>query len=99
MWSGWYDIFLQGQLIGFDVYQQLADPSVRGKNMLVVGTNGHCVTASASFPGADGDTALASEESIRLFAGNPVKPEGAKAITFFIMGADEKGAPGNYWTT
>jgi predicted acyl esterase len=42
MWGGWYDIFQQGMVNGYDVYQHFSDPSVRGKSYLVMDPLGHC---------------------------------------------------------
>jgi predicted acyl esterase len=42
MWAGWYDIFLQGNLNGYYIYQHLADEKIRGKSYLMVDPFGHC---------------------------------------------------------
>jgi predicted acyl esterase len=110
MWAGWYDIFLEGNLNGYNTYQYLADPSIRGKNYLVVDPFGHCQDADKFFPANVGEIAsrkaLGVVLSLQLIEGkgtidNPW--ENVKHITFYVMGPDPKiagsGSTGNYWCT
>lgn len=106
-WAGWYDIFQQGNLLGFEGYQHASDPSVRGKHKLVVDPCGHCQDAADLFPHNDilGRSLLPLLEILQMFdpgnanGGHPPPPEGAKAVTFYVMGGDENEDAGNYWTT
>lgn len=102
MWAGWYDIFLNGNLIGFDGYQKRADPAHRGLSHIVVDPLGHCQKSSKYFPDnlIAGRVALGAFLSIDMMLGLP-PAENAKAVTFYIMGADDDVLfnPGNYWTT
>jgi uncharacterized protein len=111
MWGGWYDIFLQGNLNGHYIYQNLAHESVRGKSYLVVDPLGHCEAATKFFPGnighLDGRAALGALLSIQMVEGGGVidaPAENVKFITFYVMGPDPnivgtKGVEGNYWCT
>jgi hypothetical protein len=100
MWGGWYDIFLNGQLIGFDGYHQHADPSVRDQMHLVIDPLGHCQSGSKYFPRnlIFGRVLLPILQSAALYKGEAY-PEDCKAITFYVMGPDDDSAVGNYWTT
>ena len=41
-WAGWYDIFLEGTLYGFQGYRELSHPAVRDQHRLIVDPLGHC---------------------------------------------------------
>lgn len=107
-WAGWYDIFLQGNLNGHYIYQNLAAPSIRGKSYLFVDPLGHCQEAGKYFPFTEGELAdrkaLGALLALQMFKGNGTitkAAEGIKKITFYVMGPDPKVAPqskdGNFW--
>lgn len=107
-WGGWYDIFQQGQLAAFTAYQARAAPGARGQSKLVVDPCGHCQAAADLFPYdvAFGRVLLPLLLALDLFADDsatnrtwPAPSEGVKDLTFYVMGADAPGAPGNHWTT
>ena len=101
MWAGWYDIFLRGNLMAFEGYQKLSDPSVRGKQFLLIDPCGHCQTAAKFFPqhAIAGRSILAILQAILMFKGEaPIK--GIDSLTFYVMGAmDAPAKVGNYFTT
>jgi len=105
MWAGWYDIFLQGNINGFYIYQHLSAPKARGKSYLVVDPLGHCQEATKYFPGDGlilGRKAIGALLSIQMFQGGGeiVKAaEGVRAVSFFVMGPNIRGAEGNYWVS
>jgi len=100
MWAGWYDIFTVGNLIGFEGYQKHASPEYIGKSKLVVDPLGHCQHAHKFFPKnlIEGRALLPALLIYDLYKGKSAA-ESAKAVTFYVMGANEDGASGNYWTT
>ena len=108
MWAGWYDIFLQGNLDGHYIYQNLAHADARGKSYLVVDPLGHCEAAKKFFPGnighIDGRASLGALLSIQMVEGGGVidaPAENVKFITYYVMGPDPsivgKEGAGNYW--
>jgi len=104
MWAGWYDIFLQGNLQGFEGFQYESDPSVAGSMQLVIDPLGHCQDAAKYFPDdlLLGRVTLPVLLSLNLFLDGGKDVENVSAITFYVMGADAHvypDAPGNYWTT
>ena len=109
MWAGWYDIFLQGNLNGYYIYQHLSDAEVRGKSYLVVDPFGHCQDAAKYFPKNTGTLAsrkaLAALLSVQMIKGDGTvydPAEGVRFITWYVMGADPsvvKDGAGNFWCT
>ena len=71
MWAGWYDIFLEGNLLGFNGFQSESaeDAGVRGKSRLVVDPLGHCQSGAVFFPDdlIAGRTAIALTMSFDLY--------------------------------
>ena len=104
MWAGWYDIFLVGNLIGFNGYQYQAADGFKGLGKLVVDPLGHCQAGAEYFPKNTilGRTILPILEAYDMFKEDKTVPEDVKNVTFYVMGADpavESDAPGSYWTT
>jgi predicted acyl esterase len=75
---------------------------------LVVDPCGHCQDAAAYFPSNAvlGRAALPLLMALELIADDsvtnrtwPAPAEGVQNVTFYVMGADEVGTAGNYWTT
>ena len=105
-WAGWYDIFQSGHLSAWEGYAKQS--SLPNQAKLVIDPCGHCQAAASSFPqnAVLGRAALPLLMALDLLADDsvtnrtwPEVPEGAKNVTFYVMGADEGGAPGNYWTS
>jgi predicted acyl esterase len=105
-WAGWYDIFQSGHLAAFRGYNELS--ALPGQAKLVIDPCGHCQAAAAYFPenAVLGRAALPLLMALDLLADDsvtnrswPAPAEGVKNVTFYVMGDDEGGAPGNYWTT
>jgi predicted acyl esterase len=103
MWAGWYDIFANGNFLGWNGYQYQSDPSVRGKQKLVVDPLGHCQEAMLDFPKhlVAGRAALPVLLFLDLFGDTHKYDEGVKAVTFYVMGPNYQvdTSAGNYWTT
>ena len=105
-WAGWYDIFQNGHLAAWRGYQ--SHSSLPGQAKLVIDPCGHCQDAAEYFPqnAILGRAALPLLMALELLADDsvtnrswPLPAEGVKNVTFYVMGADEGKAPGNYWTT
>lgn len=101
-WAGWYDIFLNGNLVSYEGWKTRTD----GKSWLVIDPLGHCQDAAKQFPGAgiEGRVALAVLLGVNLFEGHLNEPgaeipEDVKHLTFFVMGANHTKSQGNFWTT
>jgi len=104
LWAGWYDIFLVGNLLGFEGYQHKAKDGFTGMSRLVVDPLGHCQAGAEFFPKNTilGRVALPLLQAYDMFDGKSTIPESVKAVTFYVMGADpsdDLSALGNYWTT
>jgi len=101
MWAGWYDIFLVGQLLAFDGYQNLANNAFQGQSKIVVDPLGHCQSAAEYFPQnlIAGRSLLPLFLAIDLLTNSTKLSEHTKAVTFYVMGPNELFARGNYWTT
>eukprot|EP01065_Artemidia_motanka_P043125 TRINITY_DN592_c0_g1_i8.p1 TRINITY_DN592_c0_g1~~TRINITY_DN592_c0_g1_i8.p1 ORF type:complete len:573 (+),score=164.50 TRINITY_DN592_c0_g1_i8:64-1782(+) len=101
-WAGWYDIFLQGNLVAFDCAQKQGGPKARGQSRIIVDPCGHCQAAAKSWTKdlIYGRAALPVLAGLDLFSGKGKHAEFTKEVTFYVMGAiGEKDAPGNHWTT
>jgi len=104
MWAGWYDIFLQGNLEGYNGFQYQSDPSVQGKMKLVIDPLGHCQDAYIYFPDdlIEGRSLLPVILSYNLFLNIGADPDNVSAVTFYVMGPDAHQYPyakGNFWTS
>ena len=105
-WAGWYDIFQSGNWEQFEGYQKLS--SLPGEHRMVVDPCGHCQAASSQFPQdlAFGRVLLPILMAFDMMSNEsptnktwPAVPEGVGNVTMYVMGDDENGASGNYWTT
>jgi predicted acyl esterase len=105
-WAGWFDIFQNGHLSAYHGYQELS--ALPGQAKLVIDPCGHCQDAAEYFPenAVLGRAALPLLMALDLLADDsvtnrswPAPAEGVLNVTFYVMGDDEGGAPGNYWTT
>lgn len=100
-WGGWYDIFLNGNLNAYWGYQYASMPVAQGKSRLVIDPCGHCQDASKFFTKnlIYGRILLPILLSFDLFEHTSKFSESCKDVTFYVMGTQEDGAAGNYWTT
>ena len=113
-WSGWYDIFLTGQLIAYDGYKNHAADGNDDDTKIFIDPLGHCQEGATSFPQhtIQGRSALPILMSYELYLstvtglpfGNATEHflpyrEKIKDVTFYVMGSTDDGASGNYWTT
>jgi predicted acyl esterase len=102
-WSGWYDIFLFGNLAAFSGYNDESDSSVRHTAKIVVDPLGHCQGAAEYFPQnlIAGRTAVAVAQSFELYGVRPVTRTNIKNVTFYVMSSnDEAGLnAGQYWSS
>ena len=103
-----YDIFQEGNLYAWQGMQHNAAPASRGLAKLVIDPCGHCQAAASLFPHDTlfGRVLLPILMSFDMMSNDnpanqtwPPVPEDVKNITFYVMGDDENGAQGNYWTT
>ncbi|GMH78372.1 hypothetical protein TrST_g3555 [Triparma strigata] len=114
LWAGWYDIFLVGQMIAYDGYKNHADPANLNDVKIFVDPLGHCQEGAAEFPTntVAGRSALPLLMSYELYMSTVTgQPFGnattefmpyrhdVKDVTFYVLGALEDDASGNYWTT
>lgn len=113
-WAGWYDIFQQPHLTAWAGYQYRSGPGGLGQSKLVVDPLGHCQAGASYFPRNTlfGRVLLPLFMALDLFEGLsanhggapvnhtwPPVPESVGNVTLYVMGANEDGAPGQYWTT
>jgi uncharacterized protein len=104
--AGWYDVFLNEQLDGFDAMQTRApDARCRGQQWLVVEPQGHCKEYKPPQPTTDLFNKLTEflfyqENDMAVPPAVAARVAQAQALTLFVMGAvDASGVNGNYWTT
>jgi predicted acyl esterase len=102
-WAGWYDIFLNGNIGAFDMWQQ----ATGNKSWLVIDPMGHCQGAHKGFPAAgifDGRVSLPIDLGIAMFTkrldNTSDIPQKAKHISFYVMGPNVTGDhAGDFWTS
>jgi len=101
--GGWYDIFLNETIDGFDACQYRS-PSA-GQHKLVIGPAGHCTGGDYAWP--NDASSIHRDLTLALFLennGNTVPGDLAdrvaetSAITLYVMGP-ENPKTGGYWTT
>lgn len=99
MFAGWYDIFLDGNLIGFEGYQHNAAPGWTGKSKIVIDPLGHCQAGSKYFKNhlIAGRIPLPVFLAFDMYKGENTHPN-VKAVTFYIMSSLDSTV-GNYWTS
>jgi predicted acyl esterase len=98
--GGWYDIFLQGNIDGFNLLQGHGGAKARGTQKLMLGAFGHGnISGDLNYPA---DAGRAGADPIRWFdywlkgIDNGVMKE--PAVRYFVMGDTfDKSAPGNQW--
>jgi predicted acyl esterase len=102
--AGWYDIFLQGNIDGFNLLQTQGGPTARGNEKLMIGAFGHGnVSGDLKYP-ADAGRIGGLGDPIRWFdhwlkaIDNGIMKE--PTVRYFVMGDTfDKSAPGNDWRT
>ena len=106
--AGWYDIFQQGNIVAFKNYMTNSAPSARSQSRLVMDPLGHCQGGADYFPRNTilGRALLPVLMALDMMADDsvtnrtwPAPPEGVKNVTLYVMGSNENGSPGQYWTT
>jgi hypothetical protein len=103
--GGWYDIFTQGILDGFDGYQHHGGPGALGKSKLIVGpwthgTMGLTQQGQLVYPKNSVDNfsnnlfwAMANEYTQGTVQGYDEYP----AVTYYVMGDPDPNGSGNFW--
>jgi len=102
-WGGWHDIFIEGTINGFVGLQRAGAIGARGKQKLLVGpwTHGNwdrTRQGELEFPNCKRDDLSEAQrwfEYWLLGKDNGIMSE--PAVKYYMMGADENGAPGNEW--
>lgn len=105
-WAGWYDIFQNGNLAAYEGYKWQS--SLPGQTKLVIDPLGHCQAGADYFTHDTlfGRVLLPVLMALDFMADNsitnksfPNPPEGVGNVTMYVMGAEETGSPGQYWTS
>jgi len=105
-WAGWYDIFQNGNLAAYEGFKWQS--SLPGQAKLVIDPLGHCQAGADYFTHDTlfGRVLLPFLMALDFMADNsvtnrsfPNPPEGVGNVTMYVMGAEETGSPGQYWTT
>ena len=104
--GGWYDIFLQGIIDGYDGYQHLGGPGAVGKSKLVIGPWTH----SGYIEQYQGElkypidsmgfwTLKMFRDMLRQYTMDISKSfDSWPAVSYYVMGdVDDSSAPGNEW--
>jgi len=99
-YGGWYDIFQDGTTDAFLAGQYLSPPAHRGSHFLIVSPNGHCVNTYHPNTSISLPQELANEMFLEVNSnGGYESPllRSTPAITYYLMGGNERTAVGNYW--
>lgn len=86
VFSGWYDIFLNGNLIAYDAFQKYSSPAVRGKSKIVIDPLGHCQGGARFFPKKliAGRAALPVLLALQMLNGKQMDAENVSDISFYV---------------
>ena len=104
--GGWYDLYTQGIIDGFNLYQNKGGDGARNNSKLIIGPWSHHsmfwhTVGELTFPRSDyfNEFIKLLKASIRGWQkGELSEYNKFPVVSFYIMGAvDEKGAPGNEW--
>lgn len=60
--AGWWDIFLQPQILAFDCYQNRGGTGGNGNSFLIIVPTGHCQQGTEKWPANAADGLGASEQ-------------------------------------
>jgi predicted acyl esterase len=102
VWGGWYDIFSEGSISGFQALQTRAAPAARGESYIVIDPLGHCQPSAKYFPRnlLMGRALLPIQLSMwNLGSRKAPVPQGVDKVTFYVMTKGALLGPGNYWTS
>ncbi len=104
--GGWYDIFSQGTLDAFQQLNLRGGTGALGAQKLVMGPwshasfrSGHTGDISFSQGSTPPDAMLSGTAFLETALNHPDKLASVPAVTYYTMGPDERGAPGNAWHT
>jgi hypothetical protein len=97
-WCGYYDIFTQGCIAGFEGSQYYSAEGARGKSLITIDPLGHCQSAADFFQPhlIEGRTLLPIAQALQLYGVRDVSRD-FKAVTFYVMSSSDDA--GNFWTT
>lgn len=98
--SGWWDIFMEGQITGFNNLRKLSDPSIRDKHVLIMAALGHCsmvISNEADPQGNQVSADLAFEYFTGVFDG-PTRSRIGR-YNLWVMGDFDGATVGSYWTS
>jgi putative CocE/NonD family hydrolase len=97
-WCGYYDIFTEGCIAGFEGAQYYGVDGVKGNNMITIDPLGHCQSAADYFQPnlVEGRTLLPVAQSLQLYGVRDVSRD-FKDVTFYVMSSSDDA--GNFWTT
>lgn len=98
--SGWWDIFMEAQINGFNGLRALSDPSVRDKHVLIMAALGHCSMVQNSTADTDGGQ-VSAELAYEYFTGIFDGPTRSRIgrYNLWVMGDFDGATVGNYWTS
>ncbi|HVQ01820.1 MAG TPA: CocE/NonD family hydrolase [Candidatus Thermoplasmatota archaeon] len=100
--GGWYDIFSQGTIDGFQGYQYLGGPFAQGRSKLIMGPWTHTGgSGNLTYPknAADNFSQALFWEMFDEYTNNgSTAYDEWPAVTYYVMGdVDNGSAPGNEW--
>jgi len=102
-WGGWYDLFIDQTIAGFNGYNTKSDEKVRYTSKLTIDPLGHCLDGGKFFTenAVLGRTLLPLAQMYEVFGIRPVARNNIKNVTFYVMSSnDDLGkAAGQFWTT
>jgi len=98
--SGWWDIFMEPQITGFNNLRKLSDPSIRDKHVLIMAALGHCTMVLSSDADDQGNQ-VAADLAYEYFTGVFDGPTRSRIgrYNLWIMGDFDGATVGNYWTS
>jgi predicted acyl esterase len=103
MWSGWYDIFLPGNLMSYAGYNDEASDGMKHNSRLLVDPLGHCQDGAEFFPQdlVGGRTLLGLAQMLETYGIRDVSRNDIKNITYYVMSSNDTVGleTANYWTT
>jgi len=104
--GGWYDIFSQGTIEGYQGYQHMGGPGARGQSKLIMGPWTHTgffsrTQGNLTYPrnSLDRFSLQMFRDMVRLYVLNGTDTfSDWPTVTYYVMGdVDNTSAPGNEW--
>jgi len=102
--GGWYDVFTQGTLNGYKLWRTSSDPDIANRQYLIMAPADHYhpggnVAGPRTFPESASIDFMATTISYLqwCFDGYNDVVDSWPRVQYYLMGADEPGAPGNEW--